>query len=259
MIIVCQNCTSRFQVDDAKVPAGPFTVRCPKCQEVVTSGGGATIQEKTVTSTGKPGTSPARYERSLPAPLFKSASQPIEGEVSAEPAASSLGANELVLALLKLLKSGKSDHDLMTRPSWTQRRALVCTAPAHRENIARGLSGNGYEVFVAEDTQQAVERMRHSQLDVVILDPDFDAAEQGAAFVTRDVNVRRPAERRRLFFVLLSASKRTMDTHSAFLQNVNLAVNFNELADLPEILDHAMREFNELYKDFNLVLNVAPL
>jgi hypothetical protein len=40
---------------------------------------------------------------------------------------------------------------------------------------------------------------------------------------------------------------------------VNLAVNFNELVDLPEILDYAMREFNELYKDFNLVLNIAPL
>jgi CheY-like chemotaxis protein len=191
--------------------------------------------------------------------LFRSASQPPDGPVSAEPAAPSLGANELALALVNLLKSGKSDHGSTTRPSWTQRRGLVCTAPAHRETIARGLSSNGYEIFVAEDTQQAVERMRQSQLDVVILDPDFDAVEQGAAFVTRDVNVRRPAERRRLFFVLLSSSKRTMETHSAFLQNVNLAVNFNELVDLPEILDYAMREFNELYKDFNLVLNVAPL
>lgn len=225
----------------------------------MTSSGGEAIQEKTVSSTRKPATSPARYERSVPAPLFKWASKQIDGDVSAEPAASALGANELALALVELLKLGKGDHDSATRPSWTQRRVLVCTAPAHRETVARGLSGNGYEIFVAEDTQQAVERMRQSQLDVVILDPDFDAVEQGAAFVTRDVNVRRPAERRRLFFVLLSSSKRTMDTHSAFLQNVNLAVNFNELADLPEILDHSVREFNELYKDFNLVLNVAPL
>jgi len=77
--------------------------------------------------------------------------------------------------------------------------------------------------------------------------------------VTREVNVLRPAERRRLFFVSLSSSKRTMDKHAAFLQNVNLSVNFNELVDLPDILDQSMREFNELYKHFNTALNVTPL
>ena len=46
--------------------------------------------------------------------------------------------------------------------------------------------------------------MRENRLDVVLLDQDFDAAEQGAAFVTREVTILRPAQRRRLFFVLLS-------------------------------------------------------
>src|SRR5216684_1661520 len=109
----------------------------------------------------------------------------------------------------------------------------------------RGITSRrrGHHGIVAEDTQQAIERMRQSRLDVVMLDSDFDTAEQGAAFVTREVNVLRPAERRRLFFVSLSSSKRTMDKHAAFLTNVNLSVNFNELAHLPDIVDQAMREF----------------
>ena len=136
---------------------------------------------------------------------------------------------------------------------------MVCAEQKHREIVARGLTDRNYEVFVAEDTEQAVERMRESQVDIVILDSEFDAGEQGAAFVTREVQVLRPADRRRLFFVSLSSSKRTMDGHTSFLNSSNLVVNFTELDELPEILDRSLREFNELYKDFNAALNLAPI
>src|SRR6185436_15149514 len=112
------------------------------------------------------------------------------------------------------------------------------------------LAENGYQVFVAEDTRQATERMRENQLDVVVIDPRFDATEQGAVFVTREVNILRPAQRRRLFLVLLSPSLRTMDAHAAFINNVNAIVNVNDVAELPGLIDHRLRDFNELYKEF---------
>jgi CheY-like chemotaxis protein len=139
------------------------------------------------------------------------------------------------------------------------RKILVCTSEGHRENVARRLAEDGYQVFVAQDTRQAVERMREGRLDVVLLDPQFDSVEQGAAFVTREVNILRPAQRRRLFFVLMSASVRTMDAHAAFLNNVNAIINFNEISDLPRILDRSLREYNDLYKDFNNAHKVADL
>jgi len=145
------------------------------------------------------------------------------------------------------------------RPAWNPRKALVCTPEDNRQEVARGLAENGFQVFVAEDTSQAVERMRENQLDVVILDPRFDPVEQGSVFVTREVTMLRPAQRRRLFFVLLSSSLRTMDAHAAFLNNVNATVNINDLADLPHLLEHRVREYNELYKDFNNVLGVPAL
>jgi len=52
---------------------------------------------------------------------------------------------------------------------------------------------------------------------------------------------------------------RTMDAHAAFLNNVNAVVNLADLDQLPEVLDIALREFNELYKDFNGALSLAPL
>jgi CheY-like chemotaxis protein len=146
-----------------------------------------------------------------------------------------------------------------SRTTLNPRKALVCTSELHRAAIARQLTVNGYQVFVAQDTSQAVDRMRENQLEVVLLDPEFDSAEQGAAFVTREVNVLRPAQRRRLFFVLLSPLQRTMDAHAAFLHNVNAIVNFKEIDDLFGILEHGLREYNEIYKDFNRALNVAAL
>ena len=101
--------------------------------------------------------------------------------------------------------------------------------------------------------------MRENQLDVVLLDSRFDPSEQGTVFVTREVNILRPAQRRRLFFVLLSPALRTMDGHAAFLNNVNAVININEIAELPRLIEHRVREYNELYKDFNVATGVPAL
>src|SRR4029077_5746717 len=127
----------------------------------------------------------------------------------------------------------------------------------YRETVARSLAENGYQVFVAEDARQAVDRMRENLLDMVLLDPRFDPVEQGPVFITREVNILRPGQRRRLFFVLLSPTLRTMDSHTAFMNNVNAIINVGELDELPRILEHRVRDFNELYKDFNQSLEVT--
>ena len=260
MIITCQNCTARFRIDEAKVPTGSFTVSCPKCQTTVSSTATSDARESSALGVGKsPSTSHPRFQRSVPAPLFKVSSGGTE-ELSVEPEKlSSPAANELALSLISLLKPVKSDRASQVRPSWDRRRVLICTAAEHREPIGRNLTEDGYEVFIADDTEQAVERMRESHLDVVILDQSFDPIDQGAAFVAREVTVLRPAQRRRIFFVSLSTSKRTMDAHAAFLQNVNAVVNFNELNDLAGILDRSIREYNELYKDFYSACDVSPI
>ena len=138
----------------------------------------------------------------------------------------------------------------MARPSWDKRKALVCTSEGYRELIARKLTHSGFQVFVAEDTRQAVETMRSNKLDAVLLEPQFDPAEQGSVFVIREINMLRPPQRRRLFFVLVSPSLRTMDAHAAFLNNVNAIVNVHDIDELPRIMEVALREYNELYREF---------
>jgi predicted Zn finger-like uncharacterized protein len=256
MIIVCQDCASRLQIDETKVPSRSFSVRCPKCNSNITSGtSSADVSHSALALGESPATGNPRFEQPpLPAPLFEITT---ESETKAVvPATEKLA--ELLSGLLNQQATtvGTSTGN---RPSWNPRKALICLPEDNREKVARSLAENGFQVFVAQDTSQAIERMRENQLDFVVLDPRFDPVEQGCVFITREVTILRPAQRRRLFFVLLSLTLRTMDAHAAFLNNVNATVNLNDLDDLPQLLEHRVREYNELYKDFHSILGVPAL
>jgi predicted Zn finger-like uncharacterized protein len=255
MIIVCQKCSTRLQIDDEKSPQRPFNVRCPKCNNTVSSGPANPATEQSALAVGgSPATEHPRYEQSTArAYAPPSAVTATNGNGTAN--------DEAVRMLVDLLSksSGHSSENPHARPSWDKRKALLCASEPHRESVAHKLADIGYEVFVAEDTRQAVETMRANKMDVVLLEPQFDAAEQGSAFVIREINVLRPPQRRRLFFVLLSPSLRTMDAHAAFLSHVNAVVNLIDIEELPRILEVGLREFNELYRDFYVASGLTAL
>jgi predicted Zn finger-like uncharacterized protein len=253
MIIVCQKCSTRLQIDDGKSPQRPFNVRCPKCNNTVSSGPSNPATEQSALAVGgSPSTDHPRFEQST-----ARAYQPTEPGASEV----TVSSDDTVRMLMDLLAKGSSRNtdDPAARPSWDKRKALVCTSEPYRDVVARKLSNIGYQVFVAEDTRQAVETMRANKMDVVLLEPQFDPAEQGSAFVIREINVLRPPQRRRLFFVLLSPSFRTMDAHAAFLNNVNAIVNVNDIEELQRIMEVALREYNELYRDFYGAFSLTAL
>ena len=239
-----------MQVGDEKSPPRPFNVRCPKCNSTVSSGTVSPATEQSALAVGgSPATDRPRYEQST-ARAYESAtpSETVSGD-------------ETVRMLVDLLSkgSGQRTENPTARPTWDKRKALVCTSEAYRDVVARKLTQSGYQVFVAEDTRQAVETMRANKMDVVLLEPQFDPAEQGSVFVIREINVLRPPQRRRLFFVMLSPSMRTLDAHAAFLNNVNAIVNINDIEELHRILEVALREYNELYRDFYTAFSLTAL
>jgi predicted Zn finger-like uncharacterized protein len=263
MIVVCSQCTTRLQLDDAKVPSRTFTIRCPKCQHIINAqpvAASGSEQQGALAVGEAPSLDNPRYKQPTPAPAYnpEMSDQAEEVEAYAQPVAAE--GSDIAQMLLALLQRGAPEKERASVPSrlaWERRRALVCATPAYREAVARALAADNYQVFVADDTTQAIERMREDHMDVVILEPGFDAVEQGAAFVTREVSTMRPRERRRLFFVHLSASLRTLDAHAAFVNNVNLVVNPLDIEILPQALERALRDFNELYHDFTGALKVA--
>jgi predicted Zn finger-like uncharacterized protein len=263
MIVVCSQCTTRLQLDDAKVPTRSFTLRCPKCQNIIQAQPPQSSTEQGALSLGEtPALDSRRFNPPMAAPVFKTEKDAEEGEVQAYGSSSQPAPNELARLLTELLQQGtpvSGKKPTAARLKWERRRVLVCVTPTRRESIGRALVDDNYQVYIAEDTSQAIERMREEQMDVVVLEPEFDAVEQGAAFVTSEINVLRPARRRRILFVQLSPALRTLDSHAAFVHNVNLVVNTADVDKLPKVLERTLRDYNDLYRDFNTALNVAEI
>ena len=50
-----------------------------------------------------------------------------------------------------------------------------------------------------------------------------------------------------------------MDAHAAFLNNVNAVVNVADIEQLERIMEVALREFNELYREFYTASGLTAL
>jgi predicted Zn finger-like uncharacterized protein len=260
MIVTCPNCTTRLQLDGAKVPSRPFSVRCPKCQQIVNVQPPApAAAQRDALSAGGDVPSSAR-----PQAEGAAASAPPPQVVAEVPAPQPDGQEDVLRLLASLLRretageAAPASHD-RGRRAWERRRALVCAGSAFGSDAVRALTAAGYDVAVAPDAALAVEHMREVQLSVLVVDPEFDARSQGALKIGRELASMRTSERRRLVYVLLTNTVRTGDAHAAFLAGANLVVSMKDVADLPTVLEKNIRDLNELYRDFNKALGAAEL
>jgi len=253
-----------LQVDEAKTPAKAFTVVCPKCKNSVSVNREAkTAVAPTVHTEAPPAPAPSESE---PVPPFEKPAtaqrfnrRGDEGVFNSKHETTSDMTDFARVLAEALNRSGGHSASSRIRPAWDRRKALVCASAAYRDVIAASLAKHEYEVFVAENMAQGLGRMREEPMDVIVLDANFDPLEQGVAFITKEVQLLRPAERRRLFLVYLTAGVRTMDVHAAFLQNVNLVVNPSDVEQLPEALEVSIRHYNDLYEPLNHALHLAPI
>ena len=77
--------------------------------------------------------------------------------------------------------------------------------------------------------------------------------------IQQKANAMYSSERRRLFLISLEDTGSTMNAQSAFLRNLNLVVNSNDLPQLPMILNRALNDFNDLYNFFNKSMGLMPV
>src|SRR5215217_5290882 len=131
MIVTCPNCTTKLQLDGAKVPARPFSVRCPKCQQIVNAQPPAPSapQRDALAAVGDvPASAKPQQETAAatPAPLVGEAQESPEGHEDVL---------RLLAALLRREAAGdgggvRAPSGAGGRRSWERRRALVCAGSA---------------------------------------------------------------------------------------------------------------------------------
>ncbi len=243
MIIRCDNCSVSLQLDESKIPSGNFTVRCPRCQNM--------LRANKATS-GAISPTVKQLEQNKPAPATADGAAPFAEK------ASEFEINSALRSLLSALQSGKAALDKDDEQAAKPRRVLLCLGEK-REPVKKILADSGYRVYVAETPAQANERLREGKTEIVVFSPDFAAEFGGAAVIQQRANAMWSSERRRLYLVSLEDGGTTMNAHDAFLRNLNLIVNSGDIEQLPLILNRALSDFNDLYHYMNKGLELEPI
>ena len=239
MIIRCDNCSVSLQLDESKIPKTNFTVRCPRCQNLirVSPDAKSTVQQ---------------LKENAPAVAVSDGAQ----EFSAKE--SEFQINNALRSLLSALKTENKVLDSDDEENEKPRRVLLCLGQ-RRDAVAKTLVGEGYKVYTAQSPAQANERLRDGKTEILIFSPDFASEFGGAAMLQQKLNAMSATERRRLFLVSVEDGGTTMSAHEAFLRNLNLIVNTADINQLPLILNRALRDFNEIYRYFNNALGASAI
>lgn len=233
MIIRCDNCSVSLQLDEGKIPNTNFTVRCPRCQNLIRVAPGA-----------KNASTVQQLQQNAPAPAVN------EGTHEFAVKENEFQINSALRSLLSALQTENKVLETSDETVEKPRRALLCLGEK-RDAVAKTLVDAGLKVYLAETPAQANERLREGKTEVLIYSPDFAAEFGGTAILQQKVNTMSAAERRRLFLVSVEDGGTTLSAHDAFLRNLNLIVNNNDISQLPLILNRSLRDFNELYRHYN--------
>lgn len=243
MIIRCDNCSVSLQLDEAKIPAGNFTVRCPRCQNLLR------VQKD---ASGRAASPVDQLKESKAAPVAQdSAADFAEKE-------SDFQINSALRSLLTALQTDKGSLDRDTEENEKPRRILLCLG-SMLDQTAKLLASVGYKVYVAQTPAQANERLREGKTEILIFSPDFAVEMGGAAIIQQKANSMYSSERRRLFLASLEESGATMNAHEAFLRNLNLIINNNDVNQLPMILNRSLTDYNDLYTHYNRAAGQTPI
>lgn len=243
MIIRCDNCSVSLQLDESKVPNANFTVRCPRCQNLIRVQPGGN---------GKSSSTVNQLEATAPAPAVE------EGKEEFSAKNSEFEINSAMRSLLSALQKEHKVLDTDDTADGKPRRVLLCLGQK-RDAVAKTMVDAGYKVYLAQTPAQANERMREGKTEILIFSPDFAAEFGGAAILQQKLNAMYSSERRRMFLVSLEDNGTTLSAHEAFTRNLNLIVNTTDIEKLPLVLNRALRDFNELYYYFNQASGAASI
>jgi hypothetical protein len=128
--------------------------------------------------------------------------------------------------------------------------ALICGDPAMAEAAKTVLRELGFKYHIAETPELAVERMRYTNYDCIIVHENFAGSSLRSNAVLNYLSPLPMAQRRYSFVCLVGSSFKTLDAMQAFAQSVHLVLNPADLVNLQAILKKGLAEFDLLYRAY---------
>ena len=132
--------------------------------------------------------------------------------------------------------------------------SLICGDSSTTELAKETLRELGFKYHNAETPELAIERMRYTTYDCIILHENFAGSSLRSNAVLNFLAALPMAQRRYWFVCLVGPSFKTLDAMQAFAQSVHLVLNPVDLPNLTAILKKSLVENELLYGPYDEVL-----
>lgn len=128
--------------------------------------------------------------------------------------------------------------------------SLICADPNTTEVVKTTLRELGFKFHTGETPELAIERMRYTNYDCIVVHENFAGASLRSNAVLNYLSPLPMAHRRHSFVCLIGPSFKTLDAMQAFAQSVHLVLNPADLPNLGPILKKGLAEFELLYRAY---------
>jgi hypothetical protein len=126
--------------------------------------------------------------------------------------------------------------------------SIVCSDPLTTEAVRSALRALGYKSHFAEAGETAIEKIRYTSYDVIVVHENFAGGSLRNNVVLSYLAPLPMSQRRYSFVCLIGPSCKTLDAMQAFAHSVHVVVNPADLPNLSAILRKGTSEFEALYK-----------
>ena len=125
--------------------------------------------------------------------------------------------------------------------------SLICADPVTTESVKATLKELGFKYHLAETPELAIERMRYTNYNCIVVHENFAGSSLRSNAVLNYLSPLPMAQRRYSFVCLIGPSVKTLDAMQAFGLSVHLTLNPLDLPNLGPILKKSLNEFESLY------------
>jgi predicted Zn finger-like uncharacterized protein len=222
MEVTCEQCKSRFNIPDDKVPKDKaIRLNCPKCKGKITLGGEVPEQ-------------PPKADAAMEVPLTMM--NPAAGRKAPE---ESYGYEDFT-----------NDQALDFFEEGIKLALIMPNAAINEDRLRAGIEIIGYKCIFTPNTRDAIGKLRFHHFDLIILADGFDSQPLDHSVIVNYLNRLSMSVRRKIFLALISDNYKTMDNMMAFAMSANVVINSKDIEKLHLILKKAVSENERFYKVF---------
>lgn len=132
--------------------------------------------------------------------------------------------------------------------------SLICGDSMTTDAAKDTLHELGFKFHIAETPELAIEKMRYTNYDCIIVHENFAGSSLRSNAVLNFLAALPMTQRRFWFICLVGPSFKTLDALQAFAQSVHLVLNPVDLPNLAAILKKSLAENHLLYKSYKDIL-----